>query len=99
MPLNHQKLHFIKSLISAFLFLAVVLTWVFFVFQLVIPIEQFQTSHVRILFKHRSANEGNAELIIINLGVGAVKCVACPQTLCKMAAIILAVFCSSFLKR
>lgn len=39
-------------------------------FQLVIPIEQFQTSHVRILFKHRSANEGNAELIITNLSQG-----------------------------
>ena len=29
-----------------------------FGFQLVIPIEQFQGSHVRFLFKHRSANEG-----------------------------------------
>lgn len=40
--------------------LALVLTVrVFLVFQLVIPIEQFQNSHVRIMFKHRSANEGN----------------------------------------
>ena len=29
-----------------------------FGFQLVIPIEQFQGSHVRFLFKHRSANDG-----------------------------------------
>ena len=29
-----------------------------FAFQLVIPIEQFQGSHVRFLFKHRSANDG-----------------------------------------